>query len=217
MKKGEMKCFVGDLIQNHTIKLGVNILDKQVLEYLKQNQASEKISFSWYNPSGYGNMQKQVSIDEKFEITIIENGEHQGCMMLPDGAFDVNSYHQVKTEILSFIEQRIEQKDNKTNQAQSTKQQEDKNEAPMHGAVNAATTGHFQLLRRRVYKIKQVLEEIIDRQNVEREKEESYKENLKSFSSAFFRLVMGQILVLIGCGIYAVFSLKQFFLKKHIL
>ena len=39
------------------------------------------------------------------------DGEHQGCIMLPDGAFDVNSYHQVKTEILSFIEQRIEKQE----------------------------------------------------------------------------------------------------------
>lgn len=41
----------------------------------------------------------------------ILDGEHQGCIMLPDGAFDVNSYHQVKTEILSFIEQRIQKKE----------------------------------------------------------------------------------------------------------
>ena len=80
----------------------------------------------------------------------------------------------------------------------------------------ATTEGHFAPLFRRVEKVSNVLDDIINYQNYEREKEGEFKDNQNSLYNSFFNMTMLELLICAASAAYSVYSLRQFFVKKAI-
>ena len=81
---------------------------------------------------------------------------------------------------------------------------------------SATTEGHFAPLFRRVEKVASTLDDIINYQNFEREKEGQFKDYQTSLYSSFFNMTMLELVICAASAGYSVYSLRQFFVKKAI-
>jgi hypothetical protein len=74
----------------------------------------------------------------------------------------------------------------------------------------------FKPLRARLIKLTQIVNDIIAHQQWDREKEAKYNENIRSLSTNFFNLVGLQMAIVLASAAFSVFSLRKFFVRKHI-
>ena len=81
---------------------------------------------------------------------------------------------------------------------------------------NAATEGSFEMLSKRITKISTSINTIIDYQTYLRNEENSFRNQQERLASSIFSLTLIEILLVIGSAGYSVYSLRKFFVKKHI-
>ena len=81
---------------------------------------------------------------------------------------------------------------------------------------SAPSQGAFDILTKRIKKIDNSLDSIKEYQKYEREQENLYKEYSANLASSIFNMTMVEILLVIGSAAYSVWSLRAFFVKKHI-
>lgn len=74
----------------------------------------------------------------------------------------------------------------------------------------------FKPLRARLEKLAQTVNDIIAHQQWDREKEAQYSENMRKLSTNFFNLVGLQMAIVVASAAFSVFSLRKFFVRKHI-
>ena len=82
---------------------------------------------------------------------------------------------------------------------------------------SAATEGNFEMLAKRIQKINTTIDTIIDFQSYLRGEENKYRSAQEKLASSIFSLTLIEILLVIGSASYAVYSLRKFFVKKHIM
>ena len=80
----------------------------------------------------------------------------------------------------------------------------------------SATEGHFAPLLRRIEKIDESLNDILNFQEYEREQENIFREYQRSLYDSFFRMNVLECLIVIGAAAFSVWSLRKFFVKKSI-
>lgn len=80
----------------------------------------------------------------------------------------------------------------------------------------SVSEGHFAPLLRRIEKIDEALNDIINFQNYEREQELVFKEYQVSLYDSFFRMNVLECIVVVLAAAYSVWSLRSFFVKKSI-
>ena len=80
----------------------------------------------------------------------------------------------------------------------------------------AVYQGHFDILTKRIKKIDNSLDSIKEYQKYEREQENLYKEYSANLASSIFNMTMIEIFLVIASAAYSVWSLRSFFVKKHI-
>ena len=81
---------------------------------------------------------------------------------------------------------------------------------------SAVSKGAFDILTKRIKKIDNALDSIREYQKYEREQENLYKEYSASLASSIFNMTMIEIILVIASAAYSVWSLRSFFVKKHI-
>ena len=81
---------------------------------------------------------------------------------------------------------------------------------------SAVSKGAFDILTKRIKKIDNSLDSIKEYQKYEREQENLYKEYSASLASSIFNMTMIEIFLVIASAAYSVWSLRSFFVKKHI-
>ena len=81
---------------------------------------------------------------------------------------------------------------------------------------NKATEGHFAPVKRRISKISSVIDDILNYQNYEREQENLFKDYQRSLYNGFFNMNCLEMLIVGASAAYSVYSLRKFFVKKHI-
>ena len=81
----------------------------------------------------------------------------------------------------------------------------------------AVTEGSFEMLSKRIVKINAAMDQIIEYQKYEREQENLYRHYQERLASSIFSLTVIEILLVIGSAAYSVWSLRKFFVKKHIM
>ena len=82
---------------------------------------------------------------------------------------------------------------------------------------SAATEGQFEMLNKRITKISATIDTIVEYQTYLRGEENNYRNAQESLASSIFWLTMLEILLVCGSAGYAVYSLRKFFVKKHIM
>ena len=80
----------------------------------------------------------------------------------------------------------------------------------------AMSKGAFNVLYKRLDKIEESLETTEKYQAYEREKEVQYRELQTSLSSNIFNMTVLEIILVIGSAAFSVYSLRKFFVKRHI-
>ena len=80
----------------------------------------------------------------------------------------------------------------------------------------AVSKGAFNVLYKRLDKIEESLETTAQYQQYEREKEAQYRELQTSLSSNIFNMTVLEIILVIGSAAFSVYSLRKFFVKRHI-
>jgi len=73
------------------------------------------------------------------------------------------------------------------------------------------------MLTKRISKINTAMDSIIDYQKYEREQENEYRHYQERLASSIFNMTMLEILLVLGSAGYSVYSLRKFFVKKHIM
>lgn len=81
---------------------------------------------------------------------------------------------------------------------------------------SAVTVGGFDVLTKRIKKINTSLDSIMDYQKYEREQENLFRDYQIRLSNSIFNMTLVEILLVIGSAGYSVWSLRKFFVKKHI-
>ena len=79
------------------------------------------------------------------------------------------------------------------------------------------TQGSFEVLNKRIEKINTSLDTIIDYQKYEREQENLFRHYQERLASSIFNMTLLEILLVIASASYSVWSLRKFFVKKHIM
>ena len=82
---------------------------------------------------------------------------------------------------------------------------------------SAASQGAFDVLTKRIKKIDGSLDAIIEYQKYEREQENLFRDYQGRLASSIFNMTMLEILLVIASAAYSVWSLRKFFVKKHIM
>ena len=80
----------------------------------------------------------------------------------------------------------------------------------------AVTEGHFNVLQKRITKIENSLDEIIQYQTYEREQEVLYRDYQNSLYNNFWNLTALEIIMVCASAAYSVVSLRKFIVKKSI-
>ena len=80
----------------------------------------------------------------------------------------------------------------------------------------AVTQGSFDVLSKRIRKINTSLDSIIDYQKYEREQENLFRDYQLRLSNSIFNMTLVEIILVIASAGYSVWSLRKFFVKKHI-
>lgn len=80
----------------------------------------------------------------------------------------------------------------------------------------SVSEGHFAPLLRRIEKIDEAMNDILNFQNYEREMEVVFKDYQVSLYDSFFRMNVVECIVVVLAAAYSVWSLRKFFVKKAI-
>ena len=81
----------------------------------------------------------------------------------------------------------------------------------------AATEGSFEMLSKRIKKISTTIDTIIEYQAYLRGEENNYRSAQERLASSIFSLTIIEILLVMASAGYSVYSLRKFFVKKHIM
>lgn len=81
----------------------------------------------------------------------------------------------------------------------------------------AASQGAFDVLTKRIKKIDNSLDSIIEYQKYEREQENLFRDYQGRLASSIFNMTMLEILLVCASAGYSVWSLRKFFVKKNIM
>ena len=81
---------------------------------------------------------------------------------------------------------------------------------------SAVTQGSFDVLSKRIKKINTSLDSIMDYQKYEREQENLFRDYQMRLSNSIFNMTLLEIILVCASAGYSVYSLRKFFVKKHI-
>ena len=77
--------------------------------------------------------------------------------------------------------------------------------------------GSFDVLTKRINKINTALDSILEYQTYEREQENLFRHYQERLASSIFNMTLLEIILVIASAGYSVWSLRKFFVKKHIM
>ena len=175
------------------------------------------------DPNGKQLFKGSVHPNVQYEYETKTEGEYRLCVRLGDEAWEAlgetgrNSKRKIKTDIKFSAE--FHRNQNKKLQKTSKNSSDD---GSFHVAAreaeydNAVSKGAFDILTKRIKKIDNALDSIREYQKYEREQENLYKEYSASLASSIFNMTMIEIILVIASAAYSVWSLRSFFVKKHI-
>ena len=170
------------------------------------------------DPDGKQLFKGSVHPNVQYEYETKMEGEYKLCVVLEAAAFgEKNSKKKIKTDIKFSAE--FHRNQNKKQQKTSKNSSDD---GSFHVAAreeaydNAVSKGAFDILTKRIKKIDNALDSIREYQKYEREQENLYKEYSASLASSIFNMTMIEIILVIASAAYSVWSLRSFFVKKHI-
>lgn len=81
---------------------------------------------------------------------------------------------------------------------------------------NAATVGSFDVITKRINKVSKALDSVIAYQKYEHEQENLYRHYQERLASSIFNMTLLEITLVIASAAFSVYSLRKFFVKKHI-
>lgn len=147
------------------------------------------------------------------------------CVRLTEAAFSLEETQLVKTKVLfasEFHRNRKTREEKKRGMfdGEANLIDGDEDEGKFHSKPkepeNKATEGHFAPVKRRITKINQVIDDILNYQNYEREQENLFKDYQRSLYNGFFNMNVLEMIIVAASAGYSVYSLRKFFVKKHI-
>jgi len=233
-EQGKERCFTDTVVTNYTLEIEVQILDQEVVEEIERQNAiarklkkpqEEGVHLRLTDTKGNTLFGGSVSHNTQYEYETEEASQYTLCVSLTDAAFALDETQLVKTKVLfasEFHRNRKIREERKRGMFEGEANLIDgtEDEGRFHSKPkepeNKATEGHFAPVKRRISKINQVIDDILNYQNYEREQENLFKDYQRSLYNGFFNMNVLEMIIVAASAGYSVYSLRKFFVKKHI-